>query len=259
MNMSWSPAFQHLPRGLRVEIARIRLQRAIEHWLHVLELKYSPDQPRVPAGVPTGGQWTSREGWIHLAQAAGPRGPRATSRSTAVYGGRRVELTYRQELELQVSSRAASNAIAEARRFAPGFQPNTTSAYATPEGHVAHNWAVVREAREATIRAGGTPLGMSGPVRDYVFPRGLPIGEVVGRAANEVRTLPRAEFERLARRLSENGIAFEPPSQNYSGLWYRHPDGSIVGFRNSHRNGLTIDIIAPRFLGFDQGLKIHGR
>jgi hypothetical protein len=213
----------------------------------------------VPAGVPTGGQWTGREGWIHLAQVASPRGPRATSRSTAVYGGRRVELTYRQELELQVSSHAASNAIAEARRLAPGFQPNTTSAYATPEGHVAHNWAVVREAREATIRAGGTPLGMSGPARDYIFPRGAPVGEVFGGAANEVRTLPRVEFERLARRLSENGTAFEPPSQNYSGVWYRYPDGSIVGFRNSYRNGLTIDIIAPRPPGFVHGLKIHER
>jgi hypothetical protein len=100
---------------------------------------------------------------------------------------------------------------------------------------------------------------MSGPVRDYVFPRGLPIGEVVGRAANEVRTLPRAEFERLARRLSENGTAIEPTSPTYNGVWYRHPDGSIVGFRNSDRNGLTIELIAPRFPGFDQGLKIHGR
>ena len=27
-----------------------------------VECKYSPDQPRVPAGVPTGGQWTSEGG-----------------------------------------------------------------------------------------------------------------------------------------------------------------------------------------------------
>ena len=41
--------------ALRVSVALIRLQRALQR-------KYRPDQPRVPAGNPDGGQWTSEGG-----------------------------------------------------------------------------------------------------------------------------------------------------------------------------------------------------
>ena len=41
--------------AIRVSTALIRLQRALQR-------KYRPDQPRVPAGNPDGGQWTSEGG-----------------------------------------------------------------------------------------------------------------------------------------------------------------------------------------------------
>jgi hypothetical protein len=48
---------------LRMEIAstRLELQR-----LHAQRLarKYSPEQPRVPAGNPDGGQWTDADGGL---------------------------------------------------------------------------------------------------------------------------------------------------------------------------------------------------
>jgi hypothetical protein len=41
--------------SLRMQLALIKLRRA-------LQTKYRPDQPRVPAGNPDGGQWTSEGG-----------------------------------------------------------------------------------------------------------------------------------------------------------------------------------------------------
>ncbi len=43
---------------LRLEVKKLKL----DHELWLLEEKYSPNQPRVPAGNPEGGQWTSGGG-----------------------------------------------------------------------------------------------------------------------------------------------------------------------------------------------------
>lgn len=53
-----TPEAQAQAAGLRAEIAALTMQRA--GWrLAGLMRKYSPDQPRVPAGDPDGGQWTN--------------------------------------------------------------------------------------------------------------------------------------------------------------------------------------------------------
>jgi hypothetical protein len=44
---------------LRCEHAALRVSFALIRLQHVLARKYRPDQPRVPAGNPDGGQWTS--------------------------------------------------------------------------------------------------------------------------------------------------------------------------------------------------------
>ncbi len=55
--------------GLEIDLAALKLRR-------VLRLKYRPDQPRVPAGNPDGGQWTSEGG------GAGRNDPRVISDAT---------------------------------------------------------------------------------------------------------------------------------------------------------------------------------
>jgi len=57
------------------EVACVRVLMAAQRYADALlrEDKYSPDQPRVPAGNPDGGQWTdaggSGEASVELAQA----------------------------------------------------------------------------------------------------------------------------------------------------------------------------------------------
>lgn len=48
-------------RKARTDLAALRLQCAGKHFVN-LALKYDPNQPRVPAGNPDGGQWTSEGG-----------------------------------------------------------------------------------------------------------------------------------------------------------------------------------------------------
>jgi hypothetical protein len=55
------PDWRHFWKSGRESDPLYRLYESVEH-------KYSPDQPRVPAGVPEGGQWTAEGG-------AGGRGP----------------------------------------------------------------------------------------------------------------------------------------------------------------------------------------
>src|SRR3712207_6683082 len=45
--------------GLQLDLALLKLRRAL--WR-----KYRPDQPRVPAGNPDGGQWTSEGGGVGI-------------------------------------------------------------------------------------------------------------------------------------------------------------------------------------------------
>ena len=47
---------RHEHAAIRVSLALIKLQR-------VLDRKYDPNQTRVPAGQPSGGQWTSEKHW----------------------------------------------------------------------------------------------------------------------------------------------------------------------------------------------------
>jgi hypothetical protein len=50
--------------ALRSEIAACRFQLALMRLGDALRRKYRPDQPRVPAGQPGGGQWTDGDGRI---------------------------------------------------------------------------------------------------------------------------------------------------------------------------------------------------
>ena len=64
---------------MRYELAGLELDHAVLKLWRALKLRYSPDQPRVPAGQPGGGQWTDGggQGRISLRLPASEAGPQA--------------------------------------------------------------------------------------------------------------------------------------------------------------------------------------
>ena len=150
----------------------------LEHELWLFEQKYSPSQPRVPAGNSDGGQWTSGANAVGDAAAADSsneilsdetpdsirpgsqyaqrlgRGPvvvRIGSRTVSVEGGQAARL-------VEAQARAESS-IARVREINPTWRP-TPSAYESVEGLIrAHNAA----ASEAQARANELARAGIGP------------------------------------------------------------------------------------------------
>jgi hypothetical protein len=79
-----------------------------------LQLRYDPNQPRVPAGSPDGGQWTSGEG-----ETGQPR--EMTQRRGAPPN------TVAPAVQLAVARAEASAAIRNVQRYNPSWQPQTQS------------------------------------------------------------------------------------------------------------------------------------
>jgi hypothetical protein len=68
---AFEAAIEHARRvqaALRAEVDELKAARARQR---LEEAKYSPDQPRVPAGNPRGGQWTDRSGGRSQGQSEG--------------------------------------------------------------------------------------------------------------------------------------------------------------------------------------------
>jgi hypothetical protein len=224
----------------------------------LLERKYSPDQPRVPAGVREGGRWTNATSpYGDVAQARGrlPAAPRSGGRRR--YGEREVELTPAQATAIRESGLARDHAIGLARIAEPSFRPTITSVFETPEGEVAHNLAVRDQARAFAIERGALPPEPLRPALDYFVRDGRMIGEIVGRAGENVRTVSREELDGLVRTMTLHGAVL-PPSR-YPGLRFRQSDGSVVGIRDSLDSGRTIDLLEPSLPIFRDKIRVHGR
>ncbi len=119
-------------------------------------LKYSPDQPRVPAGDPDGGQWTDgggggevgsafNDGRVQVAQATGSRG-----------GGRvRVSPTAPVETQLLFYRPLAAERLEQVRTLDPAWRApqSVTNRNASPEAELAHLQATIlaAEARLAEL------------------------------------------------------------------------------------------------------------
>lgn len=114
----------------------------------VLRLKagFRPDQPRVPAGNPDGGQWVG-DGEAEEPILVSRRGPRGSGQVRIL--GRLQPITPAQEVRLAVSRGRMQNALEAVRQKDPNWKP-TPQAYETVEGLIRANEAV---AREAILRA----------------------------------------------------------------------------------------------------------
>jgi hypothetical protein len=154
-------------------------------------LKYRPDQPRVPAGNPDGGQWTDDGGGgggasgspaggarldsgrgrfggaiakkpetgpitpdgtsVQLAQTGGGR--RSGSSSGRMIGGRRIQTTPQEETRIQLSAMNAEAAVRRVQERDPNWKPRP-GLYDSAEGEIRNNERITREAEYRMMELG---------------------------------------------------------------------------------------------------------
>jgi hypothetical protein len=164
--------------------------------------KYSPDQPRVPAGNSGGGQWTSDGGggpapdsrvvsdvtpdntWIPGTQYA-----QNTRRGGGpiLINGNWLDPTPAQAARLTVAEAQAQDALARVRNFDPYWQP-TPGLYATVEGIISDLEAQAQQAKArlaelASVGIGpgpfaGNSIPARGPDRDFTADERAKINEI---------------------------------------------------------------------------------
>jgi hypothetical protein len=159
---------------------------------------FNPSQPRVAAGNPDGGQWTSgggRDGGERRRSSGGgindprvltdardddelkprgqyaqigPRGPRGQGAYRTI-GGRRTELTQAQQVQAEIAESQAASAINRVRTLDPNWRP-TRRTESTTDQYIENTREIAREAqaRYDTLRSGiggnfGPPLTPPSP------------------------------------------------------------------------------------------------
>lgn len=233
-------------------VAQLELRRLL-----VLRLRkrFNPNQPRVPAGNPDGGRWTSGGG-----HGSGPRSeyaqlrPRRLPAGHRIIGGRAHAVTPAQEARLDITAAQARALVREVQRHDPSWRPRP-SLYEGVEGQILANQSDAQQAA-ARLRELGTQEPASKPLYEILMPGGQMIGNRQSRASGGTRTVTRPEFSDLLEALSPNAQPIHSP-QSYDGLWYRRPDGSVFGVRRSKDNGITIDVIRSNNPSIDNGNKVH--
>jgi hypothetical protein len=227
----------------QLDVRRLRLSLALR--------RFNPAQPRVPAGHPDGGQWTDGGGSEPRTQVVSLR-PRAPT--TRIIAGRAFPVTPAQEARLDMSAARARALIREVHRHDPSWRPRP-SIYEAVEGQIrANEW----DAMQATARL--QQLGRQEPegrsLSDVLMPGGRPLGTRENGAGADAWTVRPSTFRDLLEAVSP-GAQIVPSPAAYRGLWFRRPDGSIVGLRRSEKHGITLDIIQNNHPTIGNGYKVH--
>lgn len=197
------------PLALDCEAAWARVVAAFKAFVQVaIKAGFNPGQPRVPAGNPDGGQWTSSGG-----SAAGGLVHLASSRrqTVRVRVGRYYQpATPGQSMRLANALAWARSARDRVREIEPGWKPRP-SLTETVEGHIR---ALEAAAREANVRyheltrsdprfgiggnqgpalseppAGPRRPGPSGVIEAYRYVTGMPPVPPGGRARSSAGTV----------------------------------------------------------------------
>ncbi|WP_342362836.1 hypothetical protein [Terrarubrum flagellatum] len=224
---------------------------------------YNPDQPRVPAGNPDGGQWT--DGGFHLLKPRHDPGRReAVEEQFAQQGSSRFDPVVRlgnswlgatsaQQSRLAASQAQAFGAVARARQADPSWRPEPAIFSEGVEGEIARNEALRSEA-EAHLIGIGRPVPDLMRSPDILRPGGRSVGEQAS-ASSQIRTVPLSQFRELLDELTRDAQPIETPAK-YEGQWYRRFDGTTIGVRFSERNAVTIDTIGA-IPGLRPNFKVH--
>lgn len=166
-----------LARSITVLQAEIKLLA-----LHLrLKAGFRPDQPRVPAGNPDGGQWADGGGAV--SRISGRRGTGASGTRGSV---RWPNASPGQVTRLEISHSQMQALRQQLGRLDPKWRPSP-QAYETVEGQISANLATAREAQ-----------GRLDQLRGY----GLGVGPFAGEsivARNSGRNFTRAERAEINR------------------------------------------------------------
>ncbi len=151
-----------------------------------LKAGFRPEQPRIPAGNPDGGQWVGEgsESRPILVSRRGPRG----GRQVRVLG-RWQAVTPAQEARLAVSAGRMQEALRAVHRREPNWKP-TPQAYETVEGLIRANEAIAREATLRALQLRLTRTGVGPYAKEWI----------VAPATNRRLTrMEQAEIDRIGR------------------------------------------------------------
>ena len=234
---------------------------------------WHPDQPRVPAGNPDGGQWTDlfgeggrriRDNFVRVAQLSPRRGTRPYP--TVRINGRDAPMTEGEEAEMIGWRINRAAAVAEVWKRDPKWRP-PASVYATPRGAIdaleSDTLAAEQRLRELDWEQGTASNfvyrdGTGRRTDDEICrPNGDWVGERVGRSRSDVTTVDPSTFKSIWQELSA-GARRLPNNGRYDGIWYETRDGGIVGLRNSEVNAWTFDLARGSFYrSRDEDMKIH--
>ena len=143
--ISTDPAALSLPQLNYRQAAMAVEIRTLTLWLE-WKAGFRPEQPRVPAGNPDGGQWVG-DGSENQPILVNRRAPRDGGQVLIL--GRRQPVTPMQEVRLAISIGRMREALRAVPRRDPNLRP-TPQAYETVEGMIRANEFVTRE---ATLRA----------------------------------------------------------------------------------------------------------
>lgn len=144
-------------RRLSGALAGARVEAALARLKLLLRAGYRPDQPRVPAGNPDGGQWTDAPGRAGRSDTDGDGannpddlvhlvGRRVARRGNQIrVGDRWLEATPAQQLRAELSYKAMRKAVREAQTLNDTWRPRPQF-YETVEGLIRANEATRLEA-----------------------------------------------------------------------------------------------------------------
>lgn len=154
--ISTEPADLSLPQlSYRQAAMAVEIQ-ALTLWLE-WKAGFRPEQPRVPAGNPDGGQWAG-DGSENRPIRVSRRGPRGAGQVRIL--DRWQPVTPGQEARLAVSIGRMREALRAVQRRDPNWRP-TPQAYETVEGLIRANESVAQEAmlRALQLRLPRTGIG----------------------------------------------------------------------------------------------------
>lgn len=208
-------------------------------------------QPRVPAGSPDGGQWTSGGGGGGARVERVSRTPRrnnpqnrgaAPRNQIVMHQGRRIEVTRQEYIAYHSSARRANMLTDLVRRYDPNWRPNPSISQGLPgairDQQYRGDQALQRlqELRPVFLREQN--------INHILYPLGRPVGYVYGTRDANIRTVNRSQFTQLLAQLTRGARRID--SQMGRGEVYLRPDGVTVNVRYSRgSNGLTLDIGWP--------------
>lgn len=138
---------------LRTEMQFLRLHL-------ILRAGFRPDQLRVPAGNPEGGQWTDG-GVVRVSRRTGG------SSGPIRVGNRWLNPTPAQEVLLARSFAEMRAALRDVRKVDPRWKP-TPQLYESVEGQIAANTAIALQARFRIFELRGTIVGPGPFAREWI-------------------------------------------------------------------------------------------